>query len=154
MADTEIMVPLDGSVFAERALDIAVETASALDMGVVLYAAVVDRDPGEVVSDFDQRRYEPLEENVARRLERAQTYLDQVSERLHQDGVAVRSHATVTQDAALGIVEEAERRSVRMIVMTSHARSGVARWLLGSVAERVLRSASNPVLVVPGLDQR
>jgi nucleotide-binding universal stress UspA family protein len=152
MDSAEILVALDGSAFAERALDLAADIARRRSGRLFLYAAVVDRKPGEIASDFDERVYEPLEGDVTRRLEKAQEYLDGVAARIQDDELVVRAHATVEPDAAEGIVRQAASHGVEMIVLSSHGRGGIGRWLLGSVAEHVLRSTSIPVLVLPARD--
>lgn len=56
------------------------------------------------------------------------------------------------QSAAAAILEAADDGDVDMIVMTSHGRGGMSKWLLGSVAEKVVRASPVPVLVVPARD--
>jgi nucleotide-binding universal stress UspA family protein len=141
MSHDEILIALDGSEFAERSLDTARRIATATGNGLLLYGVVVERHSGEVLSDFDERTFEPISDDTARRLERAQAYLDAVADRMRDHDVPVRAHCSVEVDAADGIVREAVERGVLMVVMTSHGRSGLGRWLLGSVSERVLRAS-------------
>ena len=68
-------------------------------------------------------------------------------ERLQSAGVEVDS-LTRKGDPALQILETARERRADLIAMTSHARSGVTRWMLGSVAENVMRAAETPLLVL------
>src|SRR4029079_10262586 len=74
-------------------------------------------------------------------------YIQEVCKRLRTEGV------TVTTEVAIGhvsdtILSTARRRSVEMIAMATHGRVGPERWFLGSVTDRVVRSATMPVLLV------
>jgi nucleotide-binding universal stress UspA family protein len=68
-------------------------------------------------------------------------------ERFRQAGLRVRSH-TVVGDPSGQILDESQQPDIDLIAMATHGRSGVSRWVLGSVAERVLRHATAPVLLV------
>jgi nucleotide-binding universal stress UspA family protein len=76
-----------------------------------------------------------------------QRYLAQNSQILQQQGYRVQIHQR-EGDAALAIVDIAEKVGAELIAMTTHGRSGVRRWTLGSVAERVIHSTNLPVLLV------
>jgi nucleotide-binding universal stress UspA family protein len=78
----------------------------------------------------------------------AEREMEVVAQRLHSDGVDVE-RSVPYGEAGLAIVETAERAGVDLIVMSTHGRGGVGRWLYGSVADSVLRHATVPVLVVP-----
>ena len=64
-------------------------------------------------------------------------------------GVSARSRRVTGDNAAVAILETAAEEDAEMIVIATHGRSGVGKWLLGSVAEKVVRGAVRPVLVVP-----
>jgi nucleotide-binding universal stress UspA family protein len=75
----------------------------------------------------------------------AQTYLDEVQKRLEAEGL------TITQDVKVGPIARTILDEIQpgdFIVMGSHGRSGLRRWVLGSVAEELLRHANVPVLMV------
>ena len=136
---TEIIVPLDGSPLAEAALPYATHIARACDVPIVLLRA---QPPvwtaGEAISP---EVLEALEEE-------ARSYLRDVAERVRADGVTVRAAFSPLHSAVDAIEQLARERPGALIVMNTHGRSGLGRTLLGSVTDRVVRSATAPVLVV------
>jgi nucleotide-binding universal stress UspA family protein len=81
------------------------------------------------------------------RQQAAQTYLDSVSQR--PEWRELKTHRIVENaPAAEAIVDHARKHAVDVIVMATHGRSGFRRWVFGSVAEKVLRGADRPVLMV------
>jgi nucleotide-binding universal stress UspA family protein len=69
---------------------------------------------------------------------------------LEKDGLKVSTQVG-TGGAADGIIDYADRMQAELIAMTTHGRSGIARWLMGSVADKVARGANVPVLLIrPG----
>ena len=84
---------------------------------------------------------------VAEESANARQYLQMTAERLRETGIRV-DYAIEVGDAATAIVEYAREQSVDLIVMSTHGRSGLGRWVYGSVADRVLRSSAQPVLLV------
>ena len=77
----------------------------------------------------------------------AEEYLGKMENGLRSKGIKVENHVRYGH-AAVEILEHAERGKFDLIAMTTHGRSGVGRWLLGSVAEKIVRGSSVPVLVV------
>ncbi|HEU5315068.1 MAG TPA: universal stress protein [Chloroflexota bacterium] len=135
-----IFVPLDGSDLAERALPYAARLAS---LGVArLVLARVIREP-------DAAAPESFQEDVRARRE-AKDYLDAVVERhLSLPGLRPPETFVVSGEPAPALLELAQRERASLIVMGTHGRSGIGRWLYGSVAERVLHEAHVPVFLVP-----
>jgi hypothetical protein len=75
--------------------------------------------------------------------------LDAVAERLQALGIVVHTEVLAAGDVASAIVARAERDpGTSMIAMATHGRSGLGRWLLGSVAEKVLQAVPRPLLLV------
>jgi nucleotide-binding universal stress UspA family protein len=74
-------------------------------------------------------------------------YLKSISERLSGKGIK-STYEVVTGDPADKIVEYAEDEKVSLIAMSTHGRTGLARWVLGSVADKVLHGARMPILLV------
>jgi nucleotide-binding universal stress UspA family protein len=122
-----ILVPLDGSELAEQALPYASALARATRGRLVLLGAAL-----------------PSREMA----EQAQTELGQVAGRLRGVGVAseVRVYVAPTDEA---IRDASRQEHADFIVMTTHGRFGVDRWVHGSVADAVLRQADVPLLVIP-----
>lgn len=140
-----IVVPLDGSELAEGALRPAIDLSC--DLGVPLHLVrVVDADPlrdevrgGPMVASASARAAERAVADAGRYLDaRAQIARD-------------RNCVAVTETRTGYPVTElvAAMKQGDLVVMTSHGRGGVGRWLLGSVADRLIREAPAPVLLVP-----
>ncbi len=136
-----VLVPLDGSEVAERALPYAVAVARALGAPVLLVSV---RQPAAAA--LRARRPEQADQVERETGAGADAYLEQASGRL---GAAV-AHETVVRagEPAEEIVSLARERGARLLVISTHGRSGIRRWLRGSVATRILRDATTPVLVV------
>ncbi len=138
---TRVLVPLDGSELAERALEPARQVAEAFDAEVLLFRAWAMPLYG---------MEEPL--NVVESLERAvranaDDYVTHSTCQLQAQGMRVRGE-TQGGTAAESILEQAQHAKASLIVMSTHGRSGVSRWVMGSVADRVLRASSIPVLLI------
>lgn len=125
-----ILVPLDGSARSQAVLPYAAEIADRCDAEIVLLNVREEHLPFPLGGDPQERLREAAEPLAARRL-RVSTVV--------REG-----------DPALRIVEMAETDGTGLIAMTTHGRSGVSRWILGSVTEKVLRGTGVPILVVRG----
>jgi nucleotide-binding universal stress UspA family protein len=143
-----ILVPLDGSALAERALGAARQLAATFaareggqHAGLVLVRVVPERAP-------EERALRAAE------LEAAERYLCIVADRLRERGESVLVEA-VAGEAAEAILAQAALWHAELVVMATHGRGGVGRLLHGSVADAVGRGARVPVLLVParGEDQ-
>ncbi|MBI3943375.1 MAG: universal stress protein [Chloroflexi bacterium] len=140
----KILVPLDGSPLAEIALPYAISLAQKFHAEVVLLRIfTLPLYPFTVIIDMDAT---PMLAMEAARNE-AFSYLEQIAPRLRQAGVRTRTVVRCIP-VADGIIDFAQEEEVDLIVMSTHGRSGVGRWLLGSVADRVLRGAAVPVLLI------
>ncbi len=129
--DGRIIVPLDGSKSAENAIPFAGILAGVLDVGIVFVQAQEAAD-----GEFDRKRFADYA------LERA----------AHFELPPARSSARLLQGApAPAILDVAMEPETRAMVIASHGRGGFRAALLGSVADRVIRGAMVPVLVVPGV---
>lgn len=142
-----IIVPLDGSAAAEKVLPHAAYLARKMNLAIHLarvYALPPDAylvGDGLMVSGPAQYR-ERIEAE-------AQTYLDSKAEELRAEGLERISATAVEGDPASEIVDLAETMPGGLIALSTHGRSGVYRWVLGSVTEKVIRHGKNPVLVIP-----
>jgi nucleotide-binding universal stress UspA family protein len=138
-----VLVPLDGSPLAERALPYAARLARAAHTRLVLL---------RVVPELDRSAHtEALQEHVRVRTE-AEQYLDQIVARVATDPGTPRAETFVDEgEAAARIIAQAQRQRAGLIVMGTHGRSGLGRWLYGSVAESVLRGAELPIFMVPAV---
>jgi nucleotide-binding universal stress UspA family protein len=80
--------------------------------------------------------------------ESAEKYLLDLVEDLKKRGFKVTSTVKIGQQVALEIIDFAKEREVDLIVMCTHGRSGITRWVLGSVALKVLTRAETPILLI------
>ena len=136
----KILVPLDGSWVAEHVVPYAVLLGKRLNSPVVITTVV---DTRELPTAHD--------ENAARLIEMQRgsghDYLNRMRQQFEREGIATTIEAVVGP-AADAIVQAASSHKAGLIAMATHGRSGVDRWRLGSVSDRVLRTASVPVLLV------
>lgn len=144
-----VLVPLDGSNLAEAALEYAtqvVDPAGQLTLFTVINLPelpIYDFYPTPVVV---AQEYESA---VVEATPRARDYLKGIAENLRkQTGASIKTEVS-SGDAALAIVEAANNLKVDAIVMSTHGRSGLGRWLFGSVTQKVLSTCDVPVMVIP-----
>jgi nucleotide-binding universal stress UspA family protein len=146
----KIMVTLDGSAFAAQALSHARSLAEKYAAELILF---------QVVTEVEQSRleglaldlsgiHEPTPDTGRTRatLETLKSLQNQASQ-LSEQGIRV-TPVVQTGSAAESIIDYASAEGVDLIVMSTHGRSGVQRWVYGSVADKVLRGATCPVLLV------
>lgn len=141
-----IMVPLDGSELAERALPYARELAVATHAMLHL-VRVVDLPP--TVKAY--RLGAPVnvyEEVIAAQRDEANAYLDEVQVREKSAGRPVTVQR-LDGDAATILLDYVREAGIDTVLMTSHGGSGPTRGALGTVADRVMRGGTVPVLLVP-----
>ncbi len=135
-----ILVTLDQSGLAEKALPHAVAVAQAMEapLHLLCVVPVVNQDAmREAGAAFDWEAEG----------EAAGEYLDGICSRIEGEGLTCT--ATVRQgDIAEEILRYCEETESDLIVMSTHGRSGLGRWVYGSIADRVLRYADVPVLLV------
>lgn len=144
-----VLVPLDGSEVAERAIKYAREITDPSEGQITLLSAI--DVPEYPASAFYPTvvAYEANHEVVTEQLvPQANEYLQKVAESLRKSGFRVNVE-TVIDEAASAILEKAKDLQVDVIVMSTHGRSGLSRWLFGSVANKVLSSSPCPVFIVP-----
>jgi nucleotide-binding universal stress UspA family protein len=132
-----ILVPLDGSTVAEAILPQVTELATLHGAEVVLLRVAL----AHAFRGTDQT------DAQVQAVQEAEAYLAGVVERLLASGIKAQSVVRYGH-AAEEILDHAETGDVDLIAMSTHGRSGVRRWMLGSVAEKVLRAAPVPVLLV------
>lgn len=140
-----IVVPLDGSSRAEEALPIAQDLATRLDVPVKLVTVI---DVSGITSlDIAVAAITPerLEESMIQLFIEAESNLARACDRLGDAGIAIETEV-LHGDPGLAIPHAMQPDD--LIVMTTHGRSGPARWLLGSVAEAVVRRSTVPVLLM------
>ena len=133
----KILVPLDGSSCAEEIFPQIEFFAKELNAGIAFLRIVYDKS----IMNAD-----PINTEV-RIVAEAEEYLKKIEEPFKAKGFVIESHTRYGVDAE-EILAYAARKDVDMIAMTTHGRSGVKRYLLGSVAEKILRHSPKPVYLV------
>ena len=109
----------------------------------ILFRVAIAQSPGWMAGEW----YLPVQDVFETAEADARSYLDSVAAPLAEEGLDVTT-ATATGPVANCIVDYAEANDVDFIAMCTHGRTGLARWALGSVADRVLRAGSTPILLV------
>lgn len=139
-----ILVPLDGSALAARALPFAGRVARAAGAELVLFRASPEGDVpptrGEVGGERRTSATKASSEKAAD--------LTAAAERLRREGVSATTWIG-SGPAAASILAAVREIGVDLIVMSTHGRSGLGRWIYGSVADEVMRLATVPLLLVP-----
>ncbi|MFO7772408.1 MAG: universal stress protein [Dehalococcoidia bacterium] len=144
-----ILVPLDGSKLAECALPYVEALAKGCDTEKLILVSVTERvqgyrafdDPGEPLG----QRLVP--QAFGKKERQAQRYLDRIAKALQAKGIKVDTEVLLGNPAE-EIVIYAKHPGCDIIIMSSHGRSGPSRWVHGSVADKVFRASSVPVLMV------
>jgi nucleotide-binding universal stress UspA family protein len=140
-----IVVPLDGSALAEKALPTAATLAKRMDLEIVLLrvysvpSAVPYADEA-FMYDFNAARERFKSE--------AKDYLTEKQKELQNDGVKHVAVLVLEGDASSQIIAYARKTPDNFIAMSTHGLSGIGRWFLGSVTDRVVCHSGDPVLVI------
>ncbi len=138
----KILVPLDGSELAKKALYEAEKLARCFDSEIILFQVVpfmpIYGSP-ELVTPLiiDEKQKEV-----------AERYLSNLAEELRAKGLKVTALVKTGQQVAVEIIDFAKEAGVDLIIMNTHGRSGITRWVLGSTAHKVLVRAETPILLL------
>lgn len=138
-----ILVPLDGSELAELALPYAEELAEKLDSEVILLNV---RSTGEDPDNPEHRAY--LSKTAATVEQNMKKSGDAAPGQKLKVASAIIGSPGLFIHAAEEIVDYAEKEKVSLITMATHGRTGIKRWALGSTADKVIRAAKCPILLV------
>ncbi|HSW58396.1 MAG TPA: universal stress protein [Dehalococcoidales bacterium] len=139
----KILAPLDGSDYSECVLEHVKDLAVGCQVKDVVILYVIEPvNPGmyevsaKMIEDADRKGEEF-----------GQKYLAGISARLAAEGLNVET-ALLKGRVSDSILDYAVKNGVDLIAMTTHGRSGISRWILGSVADKIVRSSKIPVLLV------
>ena len=144
----KILVPLDGSLIAEQAIPQALALAQVFDSELYLVQVItnylmppygIDYQMGETFRDVAMRE--------------AHEYLETVRAKLEPQYGGTIQTKVIEGLVAENIIDFADFQNIDIIVMATHGRSGVGRWVFGSIAERVLRASHCPILLVRATDK-
>ncbi len=141
-----ILVPLDGSELGEVVIPHVEALARALGAEVILLH-VVEPTPVIWVSGIEGTYVPVRPKEEARRVASELEYLDGVGKALKERGLSTSTEVG-SGSPAIEIIKCAETKGVDLVAMSTHGRSGIGRWALGSITERVLQSGTTAVLTV------
>jgi nucleotide-binding universal stress UspA family protein len=141
-----ILVPTDGSECADRAVEHALDIAGQYDAELHVLSVVDSRDVSHSAPAISP---EQVQQTLR---DRAESVVEEVADRAEAAGVTVVTAVEpgIPDDV---VVEYAADEDCDLIVMGTHGRTGLERYLLGSVTERTVRRSSVPVLTIRGTDE-
>lgn len=137
----KILLPLDGSKFSEESLPYAIELAEKFEAELLLVWAL---HPIVIMSDYGAASYQAI---ATMEEAEAKNYLAQQKKSLREKGLVVESRI-IEGPVADAIIDLSGQEDIDLIVMSTHGRSGLSRWVYGSVATKVLQHAQCPVFLV------
>jgi nucleotide-binding universal stress UspA family protein len=147
----KILVPLDGSKFAETAL----EHLKTIAHGCRVDKAILLRILVPVLVDArDYIAAEGIHEAEMKLEADAKKYLENTAAALKKDGISVEIRMEIGTEPAAKILEVAREEKTDLIIMSTHGRSGVQQWIFGSVAHRLLVHSSVPILMAVPADRK
>ena len=151
----KILVPLDGSKLAEKALPYAVSLAEKYEATLVLVWVLQPYPPPVAVDYGGVTTPIAIDSIMTQAEDEASAYLAQLQEQYRQQNIPTRTVILKGYSVAEAIIDLARQERVDVIVKTTHGRSGLSRWLFGNVATKVLQKAPCPVFMVrvSGYDQ-
>ncbi len=143
----KVLVPLDGSELAECVLPHLDIIAAGCGLNEVVFLRVVK--PYVPAANYMGDGLDLVDATSVNNeaVKAAEKYLAQLYERIKYPGISVRWEVMQGNEAD-SIAEYAKTKGMDLIIIATHGRSGISRWFMGSVAERVIRSACTPVLII------
>jgi len=142
----KIMVPLDGSELAECVLPHVENLVKAEGVETVVFVRAAETffaHPG-TGAEFSEATIKKYDAEIKAAAEK---YLSKLASRLNYGKTKIETKV-LTGNAAEKLADYATKNKIDLIVIATHGRSGISRWVWGSVADRLLRSACVPVLMV------
>ncbi|HLF67194.1 MAG TPA: universal stress protein [Gammaproteobacteria bacterium] len=141
----KILVPLDGSKLAEKALPYAESFAQKYEAELILvwvlqHPIMVPMDYGGAVI--------PIDTMMAQAENEASDYLRNLQAKFRQQKIPTRVTILKSHAVAEAIIDLAHKEKADMIIKTTHGRTGPSRWIFGNVAAKVLQRAPCPVFLV------
>jgi nucleotide-binding universal stress UspA family protein len=142
-----VLIPFDGSELAERILVPARTLGDLSKAEYRLLGVVAPRH--DLIGSLAQPSQSLHARIMEKRKEEVQAYLETLAQRLRSESVAVDTRVLVNHNVVATILRESETMGCDLIAMSTHGRGGLPRLILGSVADKIVRSARMPVLVYP-----
>ena len=150
---SQVLVTLDGSKLSERALEYAKQIVAPT--GEIILLSVVDVPDFPIYTVYPMATINPEPDYstvISDLLLSSKAYLEGIADHMRLAGFRVKT-VVKSGDPANCIIEEAQERKIDTIVICTHGRSGISKWLFGSVTQKVLSAMPCPVVVVPGMDK-
>lgn len=155
----KVLCLLDGSELAECSLGHVEIIATGCHVSEVILLTVVEptmATPPPFMEDWGSREAAIEAANKMRQideenLQKAREYLNKKAEVLKKDGLMVETKTIITELSKKvddAVIEYAEHNGIDLVIMSTHGRSGISRWAFGSVADKIIRRSSIPVLIV------
>jgi nucleotide-binding universal stress UspA family protein len=144
---TRMLIPLDGSKVAEQVLPYARRLAKALKIPVELLE-VVDLEALRLLANPERGRY--TDALLSEKKETSKSYLEAVAQSFQGTQVTCLVEKGIPEDV---VIKRAASDKDTLIVMATHGRSGIQRWVLGSVADKILHGSTNHLLLIRANDQ-
>lgn len=149
-----ILVPLDGAEEAEKMLPavekIAKVTNAQLTLLQVITPLLATEYEPQGIANFDEEVSQLLkksEEIQTHLRQEAEQYLERVASQLQQHGLTVETQIAIRENPAKAILDIADQEAFDLIALETHGRKGISRWVLGSVADKIIRGATIPIMV-------
>lgn len=152
---TNIMITLDGSSLAEKALEPGMEIAHLLGGNVTLLQV----DYGAELGSLEISMLDLAEAGLSRHVQQQaaddhlENYMNRAAERYREEGLSIET-VIMEGTPARSIVDFAEAQEIDLIVMTTHGRTGLKRWVYGSVTEKVMRSTNAAMLIIRSQEEQ
>lgn len=148
----KILVPLDGSKLAERALPHAETFAKKFEAELLLVWALQPQ-PIVAMSEYGAISYAPIIDQEQQERKMAYKYLSDLRDRYRRQNIVIRTAVVKGKSIADAIVDIASQEKVDFIVKTTYGRSGISRLLYGSVAMKMLERTPCPIFLVKVKDE-
>ncbi|NLT28116.1 MAG: universal stress protein [Dehalococcoidales bacterium] len=141
----KVLVPLDGSELSESALMHVTDIISDCNAADVVLMRIKEPLDPNVIGTLDAKVAVELDEAYR---DEAARYLDKVVETLKEKGIAAKTEV-LSGNPAEEIIKYSQKNDIDLIIMSTRGRSGLSRLVFGSVAEKVIRNSTVPVLIKP-----
>lgn len=145
-----LLVPLDGSPIAESALSTAQEIATRFDGQITLFHVI---DSTHILPSIELLHSEAVVSLREQADQMIRDYLRKIKINLSQEGHDVKVEIISGKSVAEAILEAVNKLEMDAIVMCTHGRGGLQRWVYGSVADKILKHATIPVVLVRAPDE-
>lgn len=148
----KFLIPLDGSPLGEAALRYAASMLRRLAPGekveVTLFHVITAQDHSLYVTGGEVIHVPYSQEELEEMKKKAERYLTEAGKQLDCEAVSVNAKVIVGPSEATEILKMEEECGADLVIMSTHGRGGIARFAYGSVADKVLRAGTVPVLLI------